>query len=48
MHNSEDILRRFIFENTDILGNYVLLNHTIKEATQHQDLLLNLLKASAN
>ena len=38
MHNSEDTLHRFIFENTDIRGNYVKLNQTIKEATQHQAL----------
>ena len=38
MHNSEDTLHRFIFENTDIRGNYVKLNQTIKEAAQHQAL----------
>ena len=42
MHNSEDTLHRFIFENTDIRGNYVKLNHTIEEATQHQALPQNL------
>ena len=38
MHNSEDTLHRFIFENTDIRGNYVKLNQTIKEAAQHKAL----------
>jgi len=42
MHNSEDTLHRFIFENTDIRGNYVKLNHTIEEATQHQALPQNI------
>ena len=42
MHNSEDKLYRFIFEDTDIRGNYVKLNHTIEEATQHQALPKNL------
>ena len=42
MHNSEDKLHRFIFENTDIRGNYVKLSHTIEEATQHQALPQNL------
>ena len=42
MHNSEDTLYRFIFENTDIRGNYVKLNHTIEEATQHQALPQNI------
>ena len=42
MHNSEDKLHRFIFENTDIRGNYVKLSHTIKEATEHQALPQNL------
>ncbi len=42
MHNSEDKLYRFIFENTDIRGNYVKLSHTIEEATQHQALPKNL------
>lgn len=42
MHNSEDKLHRFIFENTDIRGNYVKLSHTIEEATQHQSLPQNL------
>ena len=42
MHNSKDKLHRFIFENTDIRGNYVKLSHTIEEATQHQVLPQNL------
>jgi len=42
MHNSADKLHRFIFENTDIRGNYVKLSHTIEEATQHQSLPQNL------
>ena len=42
MHNSEDKLYRFIFEDTDIRGNYVKLSHTIEEATQHQALPKNL------
>ena len=42
MHNSDDTLHRFIFENTDIRGNYVKLNHTIEEATQHQALPQNI------
>jgi molecular chaperone Hsp33 len=42
MHNIEDKLHRFIFENTDIRGNYVQLIHTIEEATQHQALPDNL------
>ena len=42
MHNSEDKLHLFIFENTDIRGNYVKLSHTIEEATQHQALPQNL------
>lgn len=42
MHNSEDTLHRFIFENTDIRGNYVKLNHTIEEASQHQALPQNI------
>jgi molecular chaperone Hsp33 len=41
MHNTEDTLHRFIFENTDIRGNYIQLNHTIKEATLHQALPQN-------
>jgi len=45
MLNSKDTLHRFIFENTDIRGNYVKLNHTIAEATQHQALPQNLHKA---
>ncbi len=42
MHNSKDTLHRFIFEDTDIRGNYVKLNHTIEEATQHQALPQNI------
>jgi len=42
MHNSEDKLYRFIFEDTDIRGNYVKLSHTIEEATQHQALPKNI------
>lgn len=42
MHNSEDKLYRFIFEDTDIRGNYVKLSHTIEETTQHQALPKNL------
>jgi len=45
MDNSKDTLHRFIFENTDIRGNYVKLNHTIEEAIQHQALPQNLLTA---
>lgn len=45
MDNSNDTLHRFIFENTDIRGNYVKLNHTIEEAIQHQALPQNLLTA---
>jgi len=45
MDNSKDTLHRFIFENTDIRGNYVRLNHTIEEAIQHQALPQNLLTA---
>ncbi|HCC72707.1 MAG TPA: redox-regulated molecular chaperone Hsp33, partial [Methylophilaceae bacterium] len=42
MQNSKDTLHRFIFEDTDIRGNYVRLNHTIEDATQHQALPINL------
>lgn len=42
MHNLKDKLYRFIFEDTDIRGNYVKLSHTIEEATQHQALPRNL------
>ena len=42
MPNSKDKLHRFIFEATDVRGNYVQLNHTIEKATQHQALPENL------